>query len=259
MRLTCPNCGAAYDAPANLIPRDGRHVQCSDCHTRWFVTGGERPTLSEEQVLARLESRRPKLRAVPEPEPEPEPVAEHFIWESPEPGTAGDDDPAPGPADPHIERAEPAGRSVPSRPALRPGTAPSKPGAFDPAGLSAAPSVPQPLPVPDTPEPPPTHPATPRSSAGPTAAPDRPAPRRTSPRLDLTGEHVGEGGARPSRSRFGRGLAVALACFAVALLAYVYADRLAVWAPPLAPAVGAYVDFVDTLRDAVATRVPADG
>ncbi len=36
MRLTCPNCGAIYEVPDNVIPEDGRDVQCSNCAHTWF-------------------------------------------------------------------------------------------------------------------------------------------------------------------------------------------------------------------------------
>ena len=36
MRLTCPNCGAQYEVPDDVIPKDGRDVQCSNCGTTWF-------------------------------------------------------------------------------------------------------------------------------------------------------------------------------------------------------------------------------
>lgn len=36
MRLTCPNCGAQYEVPDDVIPADGRDVQCSNCGTTWF-------------------------------------------------------------------------------------------------------------------------------------------------------------------------------------------------------------------------------
>jgi len=39
MRLTCPNCGARYEAPDAMIPPEGRNVQCSDCGTTWFQAG----------------------------------------------------------------------------------------------------------------------------------------------------------------------------------------------------------------------------
>lgn len=39
MRLTCPNCGAQYEVPDDVIPSEGRDVQCSDCGTTWFQAG----------------------------------------------------------------------------------------------------------------------------------------------------------------------------------------------------------------------------
>ncbi|WP_372884292.1 zinc-ribbon domain-containing protein [Shimia sp.] len=36
MRLSCPNCGAQYEVPAEVIPQDGRDVQCSNCGHTWF-------------------------------------------------------------------------------------------------------------------------------------------------------------------------------------------------------------------------------
>ena len=78
MRLTCPNCGAEYETPEGLIPAGGKHVQCTACHTRWFARGAQ-AALSEDQILARLETRgarpRPTLVMVPEPEPETPPAA----------------------------------------------------------------------------------------------------------------------------------------------------------------------------------------
>ncbi|SDC67482.1 zinc-ribbon domain-containing protein [Ruegeria marina] len=36
MRLTCPNCDAQYEVPDEVIPAEGRDVQCSDCGHTWF-------------------------------------------------------------------------------------------------------------------------------------------------------------------------------------------------------------------------------
>ncbi len=36
MRLTCPNCGAQYEVPEDVIPAEGRDVQCSNCGKTWF-------------------------------------------------------------------------------------------------------------------------------------------------------------------------------------------------------------------------------
>lgn len=36
MRLTCPNCAAQYEVPEDVIPAEGRDVQCSSCGQTWF-------------------------------------------------------------------------------------------------------------------------------------------------------------------------------------------------------------------------------
>lgn len=36
MRLICPNCGAQYEVPDDVIPENGRDVQCSNCGHTWF-------------------------------------------------------------------------------------------------------------------------------------------------------------------------------------------------------------------------------
>src|SRR6056297_2059498 len=36
MRLICPNCGAQYEVPSEVIPETGRDVQCSNCGDTWF-------------------------------------------------------------------------------------------------------------------------------------------------------------------------------------------------------------------------------
>lgn len=36
MRLICPNCGAQYEVPDEVIPTSGRDVQCSNCGDTWF-------------------------------------------------------------------------------------------------------------------------------------------------------------------------------------------------------------------------------
>lgn len=36
MRLICPNCGAEYEVPVEVVPTTGRDVQCSNCGDTWF-------------------------------------------------------------------------------------------------------------------------------------------------------------------------------------------------------------------------------
>ncbi|QFT91484.1 hypothetical protein FIU86_01405 [Roseovarius sp. THAF9] len=43
MRLICPNCGAQYEVPTEVIPASGRDVQCSDCGSTWFQHHPDHP------------------------------------------------------------------------------------------------------------------------------------------------------------------------------------------------------------------------
>ncbi|MFK7752309.1 MAG: zinc-ribbon domain-containing protein [Sedimentitalea sp.] len=48
MRLTCPNCGAQYEVPAEVIPAEGRDVQCSNCGDTWFQAHADALTEAPE-------------------------------------------------------------------------------------------------------------------------------------------------------------------------------------------------------------------
>lgn len=41
--MICPNCGAQYEVPTEVIPESGRDVQCSDCGTTWFQHHPDHP------------------------------------------------------------------------------------------------------------------------------------------------------------------------------------------------------------------------
>ncbi|MDQ7069310.1 MAG: zinc-ribbon domain-containing protein [Rhodobacterales bacterium] len=43
MRLSCPNCGAQYEVPDEVIPAAGRDVQCSNCGDTWFQKHKDSP------------------------------------------------------------------------------------------------------------------------------------------------------------------------------------------------------------------------
>lgn len=84
MRLTCPNCGAQYEVPAEVIPTEGRDVQCSNCGDTWYqahpdaqpVEATSEPDIAApdtQDLRAALTGQEPPA---PEPEPEPEPEEE---------------------------------------------------------------------------------------------------------------------------------------------------------------------------------------
>ncbi|MCZ4352695.1 zinc-ribbon domain-containing protein [Roseovarius aestuarii] len=49
MRLTCPNCGAQYEVPDDVIPESGRDVQCSNCGDTWFQAHPDHPLPGAEE------------------------------------------------------------------------------------------------------------------------------------------------------------------------------------------------------------------
>lgn len=49
MRLICPNCGAQYEVDVNMLPADGRDVQCSNCGTTWYQEGPRRNRVTEPE------------------------------------------------------------------------------------------------------------------------------------------------------------------------------------------------------------------
>lgn len=212
MRVTCPTCGAQYEIAGAMLPAPGRHVQCSACHTRWFVRS-EAPKVeeNEDDIVRRLEARS-HLRAVPSPAPPaPPPVAEPPA-EVVEPEEA---EPAPEPA-PDVQ---PVARPVPERP-----------GAVTPLAPTAAPAKPAERPMVRS-EGVVLRPA-PRIELGEAMAPS-PQPARTT---------------KPKRSGFGRGLLVVLILLGIAVGVYVWRAPIAASVPAVAPALGAYGRAVDDLR-----------
>jgi predicted Zn finger-like uncharacterized protein len=226
MRLSCPNCGATYLLDDRLIPRGGRHVQCTACHTRWFARGvvtAELATPAEDQVIARLEARNPGPRQVPAmpgwpqtpppaptaaqpapapalPEPAPDPAADTgFVWES------GDQPAAP---------ADATAAAAPPRPAYPPRAEPSST-----LAPTSTPAVAR------------------RLSLNPAAtAPARPAARR-------------------SGGRFVLGFLCALLIGGAAFAAYEYHAEIADRLPAARPALERHVALVDQGRTWVDTRV----
>ena len=56
MRLKCPSCGAQYEVPDDVIPEDGRDVQCSNCGNTWF----QAPDRSATPEALEAEAKAPK-------------------------------------------------------------------------------------------------------------------------------------------------------------------------------------------------------
>lgn len=65
MRLICPNCDAQYEVADDVIPTDGRDVQCSNCGQTWFQHHHDHMPPAEE-----IED---EADALPEPDDAPVP------------------------------------------------------------------------------------------------------------------------------------------------------------------------------------------
>ncbi|PVA09358.1 hypothetical protein DC366_14665 [Pelagivirga sediminicola] len=103
MRLTCPNCGAQYEVPDDVIPEAGRDVQCSNCGDTWFQTHRDHPA----DEAADADQADDWEEVTPEPDTPEAPAEDAAQDPAPEagPDAASDADPAPAPL-PETERPE---------------------------------------------------------------------------------------------------------------------------------------------------------
>ncbi len=107
MRIICPNCDAQYEVPDEVIPPEGRDVQCSNCGNTWFQAPNGTPGQSAE------------LEADPDFLPEPEPEPDFSTVPQPAPAApATVSEPASGSADdaPTAETGDPSEQPAPAQP-----------------------------------------------------------------------------------------------------------------------------------------------
>jgi predicted Zn finger-like uncharacterized protein len=83
MRLICPNCSAQYEVPADIIPAEGRDVQCSNCQETWFQTHPDtEPQTDVAQTLKEhFAQTEPEAAPVPpqsDAVSEPDPIDDEF-------------------------------------------------------------------------------------------------------------------------------------------------------------------------------------
>lgn len=83
MRIVCPNCEAQYEVPDDVMPLEGRDVQCSNCSETWFQhhpdapeseTGGHKAPedeADEDTVPSGIEK---QAEAPSNPDPVPPPI-----------------------------------------------------------------------------------------------------------------------------------------------------------------------------------------
>ncbi|WP_299673997.1 zinc-ribbon domain-containing protein [uncultured Roseobacter sp.] len=92
MRLICPNCGAQYEVPDDVMPPDGREVQCSNCEQTWFQAHPDAETAPEDDVdvsADRTATSDPDAKTAPDrkktSQPDPESDSEEDADEAPNP------------------------------------------------------------------------------------------------------------------------------------------------------------------------------
>lgn len=83
MRLICPNCSAQYEVPADVIPAEGRDVQCSNCQETWFQThpGTEPHTDVVQTLKEHFAQTEPEAAPIPphsDAISEPDPIDDEF-------------------------------------------------------------------------------------------------------------------------------------------------------------------------------------
>lgn len=111
MRIICPNCGAQYEVPNDVVPETGRDVQCSNCGTTWFQ---RHP--SQDTELAEELGQKPLSKEWSDPIPEDAPAAEP---ETPAPAAEEPEAPRPAPALDDYDEDYDKAPAVAAAPALR--------------------------------------------------------------------------------------------------------------------------------------------
>ena len=267
MRLTCPNCGAQYEVPDDVIPEDGRDVQCSNCGTTWF----QQPAGAEDSAGADEDPQ----DAVWHPEVDPD------AHEGPSvnPGAAPGTEPPARP--PRRRELDPEVADILREEAEREARVRAK----ESASLEEQPDLG--LQEPEDEAAKRARQAQERmrrmrgedarqaeEAAAAAAVSDRPKSRRDMlPDIDEINQTLrANNERRDTRSAqvtpedetetggFGRGFIFTFLLFAIATALYVFAPRFAETVPPLADAMASYVSAVDQLRlwlDAQVTRALA--
>lgn len=225
MRLTCPNCGAQYEVPDDVIPESGRDVQCSNCEETWF-----QPKHPEEAKTP--EPPKPaEPEAAAEPPAPPEPPAEA----DPEPEVAAKSSGNVDPAVANILQEEAAreadlraqeGTSLESQPDL----------ALDPPE--------EPKVKPERP----TATATAEDAGQKGALPDVEA-INTGLQSDKDGKAEDVAATAPRKSGgFLRGFALIIVIGIILFLVYSNATQISEAVPQADPVLKSYVSFVDQAR-----------
>ncbi|MFK7871086.1 MAG: zinc-ribbon domain-containing protein [Roseobacter sp.] len=265
MRLTCPACKAQYEVPDDVIPPEGRDVQCSNCDEMWFQDHPDAELKQESAPNATVET------APEEASPAPQKAGETPV--SQESSEESEDD---------AQNAEEMGNTMPRR-KLDPsvadvlreeaelealarrrewsGTVESQPD----LGLTTTPKPPVPPPQAEEPAPVQTNPATPASAVPSDKTETTEAPKAQGqaplPDIEEINSTLRPNEKRPAqdpgqtakaeeeeerKTRYGFTVTVLLA--AAFVLLYAFAPQLAQSFPQGDPWLSTYVTTIDQGR-----------
>lgn len=253
MRLTCPNCGAQYEVPDEVIPESGRDVQCSNCGETWFQAhASDAPT----EAVAEYEPAGSDDTSDQDwPEPQGDDTAESSPDEEPQAAQRrGLDDDVASVLREEAEReaqarAAEAAASLESQPDLglsEPQDDADKRSHQARARIARLQGTADPQPEPDEHD---IDPGTRRD-----LLPDIEEINSTIATGSTSGsvDHSARDGTgvtdQPARGGFGRGLRMAILLVLIATAIYIFAPRLADAVPALADPLAAYVGAVDQMR-----------
>ena len=70
MFIECPNCNKKFEVDHNLIPEDGRLVQCGSCNHTWLYKKITQPNINDKQMFKKekiTEEKTPLKKSINEP------------------------------------------------------------------------------------------------------------------------------------------------------------------------------------------------
>lgn len=280
MRLICPNCGAQYEVPDDVIPDAGRDVQCSSCGNTWYqhhpdndpdlreeliASGFEDETLAEEMAYteAAEEETAPTQDIQPQRRSLDPSIAEVLREEAEREARARAAEAAPLESQPDLglqdpeDEADRRARQVRERMARMKGQTPEENQSASPDSIAVAPAPIDPAPIA-----PGVHPddsTVSRRDLLPDIDEINSSLRAASDRRPSEADDHDLPGSDVMRTRnsggFRRGFSLALMLAAILWAVYSTAPRISAAVPALQPALTRYVYTIDQGRDALDTQV----